>query len=373
MDKNRDQIIIRTSIIGIVTNIFLSVLKLVIGLVTHSIAITLDAVNSISDAASSIITIIGTKLAGKQPDKKHPFGYGRVEYFTALIISIIVLYAGITSLQESIKSILNPEATNYGSVALIIVAIGVVVKVLLGRYFTGVGKKVDSASLIASGEDATLDSVISLATLIAAAIYIFTGVALEAYLATIISLVIVKAGIDMLRETISRLLGENVDADMAGKIMETICSFPGVIGAYDFVLHDYGPDAFQGSVHIEVPDTYTANELDRLIRDISFKVYKEHQVVLSAIGIYSHNTTDERAIEIRDKVTELATAHTYITQVHGFYLDEEQKTLRFDMVVSFDAKDRRAVYREVLEGICALYPEYTITATMDTDFISSNQ
>ncbi len=371
MENSRDKIIVRTSVIGIVTNIFLSVFKLIVGVLTNSIAITLDAVNNISDAASSIITIIGTKLAGKDPDKKHPFGYGRVEYFSALIISIIVLYAGITSFQESVKSILNPQAPSYGTAALIIVGVGVVVKVLLGRYFVGIGEKVDSGSLVASGKDATSDAVISLSTLVAAFIYMFTNVSLESYLGAIISVVIIKAGIDMLRETISRLLGERVDADLAREIGETIRSFPAVSGVYDFVLNDYGPDSFQGSVHIEVPDTYTANELDQLLRNISIKVLQKHHVVLTAIGVYSINTTDERAVEVRNKVLDMALSHEHISQVHGFYLDEENKSIRFDLVVSFDAKDRREVYREVLAKIQAEYPEYTLIATMDTDFIAS--
>ncbi len=371
MDKSRDKIIVRTSIIGIIANVFLSALKLVVGLVTHSIAITMDAVNNISDAASSIITIIGTKLAGKEADKKHPFGYGRIEYFSTLIISIIVLYAGITSLQESIKSIMNPEKPSYGATTLAILAVGVVVKVVLGRYFVKVGKKVDSGSLIGSGEDATLDSVISLGTLVAAAIYMVSGLSLEAYLAAIISFVIIKAGIDMLRETISRLLGEKADANLAREIADTIRSYPAVSGVYDFVLHDYGPDSYQGSVHIEVPDTYTANELDQLLRTISVDVLKKHHVILTAIGVYSVNTKDPRAVQVRQRVSHLALSNEYITQVHGFYLDEENKSIRFDMVVSFDATDRQAVYKEVLEKVQAEYPEYRVVAIMDTDFISS--
>ncbi len=371
MDKSRDKIIVRTSIIGIAANVFLSILKLIVGLLTRSIAITLDAVNNISDAASSIITIIGTKLASKDADKKHPFGYGRIEYFSTLVISLIVLYAGITSLQESIKSIMNPEKPTYGTVTLVILAIGIIVKVVLGRYFVSVGKKVDSGSLIGSGEDATLDSVISLATLVAAGIYMLTDLSLEAYLAAIISFVIIKAGLDMLRETISRLLGEKVDAELARELGKTIRSFPAVNGVYDLVLNDYGPDSYQGSVHIEVPDTYTANEVDQLIRNITVEVYKKHHIILSAIGVYSINTKDAHAMEMRKNISGMVLAHEHITQIHGFYLDEESKSIRFDLVVSFDAKDRQAVYQEVYEKVKEAYPAYRIEAVMDTDFISS--
>jgi cation diffusion facilitator family transporter len=213
-EKSRSRTIVRTSVIGIAANAFLAAFKAVIGIISGSIAITLDAVNNVSDAASSVITIIGTKLAGKAPDRKHPFGYGRIEYLTAMIISVIVLYAGVTSLVESVKKIITPETPEYSTVSLIIIGAAVVVKIILGRYVKSVGKKVNSDSLINSGEDATLDSIISAATLAAALIFIFTKVSLEAYLGAIISLVIIKSGIGMLRETLSKILGERADAEL---------------------------------------------------------------------------------------------------------------------------------------------------------------
>ncbi|MBQ1791104.1 MAG: cation transporter, partial [Oscillospiraceae bacterium] len=169
---SREKTIIRTSIIGIVANVFLAAFKAAVGLMSHSIAIVLDAVNNISDAGSSLITIIGTKLAGMEPDKKHPFGYGRIEYLSAMIISVIVLYAGITSFVESVKKILHPETPDYTPVSLIIVAVAVVVKILLGRYVKRVGERVNSDSLINSGKDAMLDAVISASTLAAAVIFL---------------------------------------------------------------------------------------------------------------------------------------------------------------------------------------------------------
>ncbi len=371
MDKSRDKKIIQTSIVGIIANVFLSAFKAVIGIMTNSIAITMDAVNNISDAASSIITIVGTKLAGKNPDKKHPFGYGRVEYLSAMVISGLVLYAGITAFIESVKKIINPELPDYSTVALIIVAVGVAVKFVLGRYVKSVGTKVNSDSLINSGKDATLDSIISASTLVAAAIYLIWGISLEAYLGAIISLVIIKSGFEMLRDTVSRLLGEHIDSSVAKEIGDTIRSFEAVNGVYDLVLNDYGPNSFQGSVHIEVPDTYTANELDELLRNIQMAVYEKHNVLLTAIGVYSINTKDEKAIEVRKQVTRLALSNDYITQIHGFYLNEDEKTIRFDLVVSFDAKDRHSVYKEVVGKIQKEFPSYRLNVAMDTDFISS--
>lgn len=371
MDRTVDQrekTIVRTSVIGIVANVFLAAFKAVIGLASNSIAIVMDAVNNISDAGSSLITIIGTKMAGRQPDKKHPFGYGRIEYLSAMIISVIVLYAGITSLIESVKKIINPDTPDYSVVSLVIVAVAVVVKIVLGQYVKSVGKKVNSSSLVNSGEDASLDSVISASTLLAAGIFLFFHISLEAWLGAIISLVIIKSGFEMLKETISQILGERNDPDLARSIKETVTSFPDVQGAYDLVLNNYGPDAWNGSVHIEVPDTYSADQLDQLIRSIQVKVYEEYRVILTAIGVYSVNTKDEYIIEARKRVTEIVFSHPHVLQMHGFYMDKEKKTMRFDLVLSFDSPDRTKAFRDIHDDVQKEYPDYTLQMAMDTDF-----
>ena len=366
--KDRGGIIIRTSVIGILANVFLAGFKAFIGLTAHSIAIVMDAVNNLSDAASSVITIVGTKLAGKEPDKKHPFGYGRIEYLSAMIISILVLYAGVTALVESVKQILHPDTPDYGAAALIIVAVAVAVKIILGRYVKRVGEKVKSDALVNSGADATLDAVISASTLAAAGVYLLFHISLEAWLGAIIAAVIIKSGIGMLAETLSKILGERADAQLARDIKATINSYPEVSGAYDLVLHNYGPDAYNGSVHIEVPDTLSADALDKLLRRIAVDVYKQHNVILTAIGVYSYNTQDPEAADAREKVSQIVTATPYVLQMHGFYLDKVEKTLRFDIVVSFDAKDRKQVHQQVIESVQKLYPDYTLQVAMDTDF-----
>ena len=368
---SRDKIIVRTSITGIAANVLLAAFKAVVGAISGSIAIVLDAVNNISDAASSLITIIGTKLASREPDKKHPFGYGRVEYLSAMIISVIVLYAGITSLVESVKKIIEPEIPDYSAVTLIIVAAAVLVKIFLGRYVKKTGERVNSDSLINSGKDAVLDSVISASTLVAAVIFLLTGLSLEAWLGAVISVIIIKSGIEMLRETLSEILGERADISLAKDIKKTVLSFPEVSGAYDLVLHNYGPDNYNGSIHIEVPDTLSASELDELIRAVTTKVYTEQNVILTAIGVYSLNTKDEKAVEMRNAISSLVLSKEHVLQMHGFYVNEEKKTIRFDVIVSFDAKDRRAVYDEICSEVAALYPDYSLEIVLDTDFSES--
>ncbi|MBR1639651.1 MAG: cation transporter [Treponema sp.] len=365
---NREKIIIRTSGIGIAANVFLSVFKAVIGFITGSIAIILDSVNNLSDALSSVITIIGTKLAGKPADKKHPFGHGRVEYLTALVIAIIILYAGLTSLIESIKKIINPSLPEYTFTSIIIIAVAVVVKIFLGLFVKNTGKKVNSDSLIASGKDALMDSIISASTIIAALIFVFFNISHEAYLGIIISFAIIKAGFETLRETISKILGERIDAGTARAIKETINSVDKeIFGTYDLVLNNYGPDKLLGSVHIEVPDTWTATKIDEISRKISEVVFIKHGIFMSAIGIYSVNTSQDKAGLMRNKVSEIVMSHKEIIQMHGFYVDEERKSMRFDIIVSFDSLDMKKLFDHVVEDVKAAFPDYTVHVQFDTD------
>ncbi len=365
MDRNSK--IIRTSIIGIGANCILAALKAVIGILSGSIAIVLDAVNNLSDAFSSVITIIGTKLAGKAPDKKHPLGYGRIEYLSAAIISVIVLYAGVSSLVESVKAIISPETPSYTLVSVFIVGIAVIVKIALGTYVKKVGVAVNSDSLIASGEDAKLDSAISFSTLVAAIIFMFSGISLEPYLGAIISFVIIKSGLEMLRDTLSQILGERMGDETVIEIKKTISSFPEVYGAYDLILHNYGPDKYVGSVHIEVPEDISISELDRLERQINEAVYEKHGIIIEAVGIYSKNSDSSVAGKLRNEISKIITKHDNVKQIHGFYVDEENKMIIFDMVVSFDEKDRIGLKETVIDELKNLYPEYDFNIALDRD------
>ena len=368
-EVSREKTIIKTSVIGIIVNVLLAGFKAVVGLMTHSIAIVLDAVNNISDAASSIITIAGIKLAGKEPDKEHPFGHGRIEYLSAMVISVIVLYAGISSLSESVKEIIHPETPNYNLVSLIIIAVAVVTKILLGRYIMGVGEKVNSDSLTNSGKDALLDSILSASTLAAAVIFLLFHISLEAWLGVIIAIVIIKSGFGMLWDTISQILGGRNDAELSKGIKETVEGFPDVQGAYDLVLNNYGPNRWNGSIHIAVPDTYTADQLDELIRNIQKEVLQKYQVVLTAIGVFPVNTKDVKEInEVREKVQEIVFAHPNVKQIHGFYLVKKDKAMRFDIVISLDARDRIGLYKDIVSDVQKAFPDYTLQIAMDIDF-----
>jgi len=358
----RDQVIVRTSIIGIVANIFLAGFKFMVGILTHSIAITLDAVNNLSDVLSSVITIIGTKLAGKAPDKKHPYGHGRYEYLAAIIIAVIVLYAGISALIEAIKSILHPAQVNYTPVSLVIVVVAVVIKLLLGNYVGKVGKKVGSDALVVSGADAKFDAIISTTTLLAAIIFLLTGFRLEAYLAAVIAILLIKSSFEMLNGTISLILGQRANAETSKKVKEVIQSVHGVGAVYDLIFNDYGPNLILATAHIEVPDTFSADQIDTMTRDHSCKI------VMAAVGIYSVNTKDDKAAEIREQIRDIVMGHEHVLQMHGFYIDFEKMEIRFDMIVGFEAKDRHAIYDHVSQEIKEKYPEFDVEIVMDTDY-----
>ncbi len=367
MGQTREQRIVRTSILGIVANVALAAFKAAVGLLSNSIAIVLDAVNNATDALSSIVTIVGTRLANRGADYDHPFGHGRAEYLTAIVIGVIVLYAGVTSLVESVQRILNPEVANYNTFGLVIIGVAVAVKVILGLYVRKVGGEVNSDSLTASGTDALLDAVIGASTLIAAIIFMATGFSLEAPLGAIISLVIMKAGYDILRETISKIIGRRADPDLSRGIKATVSEVEGVRGVYDLILTDFGPDQFMGTVHVEVDESTTATEIDTMTRTIQHRVMKEHGVPITSVGIYTTNTANKAAEAMRAKVEEIAFRHLHVKEVHGFYVDEETKTMQFDVVLTFEAEDREVLWRHIIEDVQKEFPDYTVQVILDSD------
>ena len=362
----RNAVIVRTSLIGVAVNVLLAAMKAAVGLLSNSIAVVLDAVNNLSDALSSVITIVGAKLSAKRPDKKHPLGYGRIEYLSSMIVAALVLYAGLTSLTEYVKKIITPEQADYSVLSLVLIAAAVVVKLLLGRYVKAQGKKVDSGSLIASGSDASFDAILSASVLLCALIYLKSGVSLEAYVGVVISGFIIKSGIEMMLETVNDILGQRTDPELSRQIRELICEEEGVRGAYDLLLSNYGPGRNYGSVHIEVPDTLTAGELDRMTRSIQGRVYRETGIVLTGVGVYSCNTQDAESAAIRSEVMQMVLQQPGVLQVHGFYIDPQTRDMRFDVVFSFDV-EAKAALETIWQAVHARWPEYTLTIAPDLD------
>ncbi|SFB17242.1 cation diffusion facilitator family transporter [Acetitomaculum ruminis DSM 5522] len=363
---NRDKVIIKTSIIGIIANIFLASFKAFIGIVSNSIAVTLDAVNNLSDALSSVITIVGTKLAGKFPDKKHPMGYGRIEYLSAMMVSGIVLYAGITSVVESVKKIIWPEKADYSTTSLLIIAVAVLVKIVLGFYVKKKGEEVNSAALVASGADASFDAILSASVLASALVFIFTGISLEAYVGAIIAIIIVKSGVEMMIETLNDILGQRLDNETTMKIKEIVKSEEGVYGAYDLIISNYGPNKNYGSVHMELPDNMTVDQVDVITRRVQAKVFKQTGVILTGVGVYAYNTKDDEAARLRNEVQNIVLSHEWALQMHGFFVDLVKKSIRFDLVFSFDIKFSEGL-KIVNDELSEKFPGYSFFITPDID------
>ena len=366
--KKRNSIVVRTSLIGIIANVLLAAFKAIVGIMSHSIAIVLDAVNNFSDALSSIITIIGTKLASKAPDKNHPLGHGRIEFIAASIISVIVLYAGISALTESLRNLVNHVEADYSWRSLLVITVAVLVKLILGNYVKTIGERVNSKSLIASGADALFDAVLSTSVLVTALLYKLFGISLEAYVGILISFVIIKSGYDLLTETINDLLGKRIDDDLAVGIKELVSSMEGVYGAYDLIVHNYGPNDLLGSVHIEVDDSMTAWEIDRLTRLIQKEVYNQYGVVISAVGVYARNTSDSQALEIRKKLTSILSEYPYIKQFHGIHINTLTHLIAFDIIIEFEQENRNKLYDEIVERVKKEFKGFDVSITLDGDF-----
>lgn len=365
--SSRELTIIKTGIIGIIANVLLASFKAFIGVAVHSTAMVLDAVNNFSDVLSSVVTIIGTKIASKKPDKKHPLGHGRVEYLAQMIIAALIIYAGITAMWESVKKIVTPVDPEHSAVSLAVISVAVVVKIFLGLYVLKQGKKAKSDLLLSSGKDALFDAVLSTAVLVSAVILMLFKVNIEAFISVVISLFILKAGIEIIIEAVDDMLGHRVEVEHTKKVKDVVLTFPEVYGVYDIVLHNYGPERYLGSLHIEVDDTMAADKIDALTRGISEKVYKSTGIVLTAVGIYSRNTSNEKLMKMRNEITELVVDHKHILQLHGFYVDEEKKKITFDVVVDFDEEDREGLVRHIIGDVKKALPEYDIFVAIDSD------
>ena len=363
-NKIREQQITRTSIIGIVANLFLAGFKAAVGLLANSIAIVLDAVNNLTDALSSVITILGVKLAKRRPDEKHPFGYGRIEYFSAVIIAAIVLAAGATSLIESVKKILAPETPDYSLVTLIIVAVAVVVKLLLGRYVKRQGVKYNSEALVASGSDASFDAIISASTLVGALINLLFKLNLDGIIGAVISVFILKAGLEMLLDSVSDIMGARPDSEITREIRETVTAVPGVLGAYDLILHNYGPDQAIGSIHVEAPADLDGRRLHLMTKEIQNAVLEKFHVFLT-VGFYA---VDESRRAEREAIEAAAKKHPGVLGIHGLFFDEEKKCLNFDVLTDFTVRDRAGLIRALREELHPQFPDYTILINFDTNY-----
>lgn len=364
---NREQEIIRTGYLGIGVNILVAAVKAIIGFLSGSMAIVLDALNNTTDALSSVITIVGTKLAGVPADDKHPFGYGRIEYFTAIIIAAMILVAGSTSLIESVKGIIHPTEPEYSLVGMSLILVSIGAKYFLGAYTQKKGKELSSDALISSGSDSIFDCLISVATIIAALIFYFTSWTLDAWLAAIISFLIIKAGLEMLMNPIRGLLGLRSDPELVNAMKSSVGKEDGVRGVYDVILHNYGPERNLGALHVEVDESMNASDLHHLTRKIQRKVYLEFGIFVT-VGFYAHHKegTPEALEEVA--IRNMVMAMPGILGMHGFYVNHEEKMISFDVVYSFDVQNPLTLRNQIVEELAVNYPGYYTSVGLDRNY-----
>ena len=358
--EQRNNEIIRYNIIGVVMNLSLSVGKLITGTVFNSHAVILDGVNSLSDLVSEIFAIIATKIGARSADAQHPFGYGRLEYVSSLIITMIILYVGATSIVDSIKSILYPhEPPHYSFILIFIMVISLIAKLGYGMLMRRRGKALESAAMIMTGTESMGDSLVAVAVLLSYMIYRFTGADVEHYLCIFIALLIIRTGIDMIRQCMTKILGERVDPELRKQIVHLLTMEPGVMNFANLVIHSYGEGVHVGSVDIEVDEEMKASQINVISRSIKHKA-AEYGVMITSVGITGTNVTSEEAADIWDRIIAQTLKHDSILRAQSFNVDFEQKLITFSVVENPKEKNREADINRLQEELQSEFPDMKI-------------
>lgn len=366
--NEREGVITAVSALGIAVNLLIAAAKVVLGLFASSIAIVSEGVNNASDAMTSVLTLVGSRLAGKHPDAKHPFGYGRVEYLTSLVIAGLILFTGIEMLIGSVRLIFEPTELNVSVPALAVVAVSAVIKFLLGVFTVSAGKRSGSGALVGVGLDCRNDSFISVVTILSAVIFIVSGVSVDAYVGALMSLLVVKAGFDVLRDTVSELLGRPGDAELAAKLYREIRSTPGILGAVDMMLHNYGPDAYSGSVNVEIDHEKTVGEVYDFLHALQLRIMREYNVTL-VFGVYAVDGDHEEVRVIRQRIAEFVRAHEHVKSFHAVYLDPASPRLYCDLIVDYELRDWSLLRGEFTDFMRERFPEHELVLTIETEFV----
>lgn len=366
--NSREGIISATSTLGIIANLLIALIKVVVGIFASSIAIVSEGVNNASDALTSVLTLLGAKLSQKHPDEKHPFGYGRVEYLTGLVIAILILVTGVEMLQGAIERIFQPGELNVSYLSLIIVAASAVIKFALGAYTVKMGKKADSSTLEALGVDSKNDSFASAVTIVSALVFLVSGFSIDAYAGAITSLLIIKAGIDVLRETVGDLLGRSGDKELAKSIYKEVRETEGVIGAADMMLHNYGPDAWSGSVNVEMDHNKTVGEIYQILHKLQLRIMKDFNTVM-VFGVYAVDNDHEYIREVRKAASAFIGKHEHVKSFHAVYLETGTNLLYCDLIVDYSLRDWDELDKEFKEYMAQYFPDKEIVLTIETEFV----
>ena len=366
--ESRISWVIVAAIVGILVNIFLAVLKVLVGLFSNSIAIISDAINNLSDALLSIVTIVGIIFASKSANKKHPYGYGRIEYISSLIISGILVIVGWEFFKRSIDFIKNPKDITFNILSLIILLFAVVGKVFLGNYNKKIGKKTNSPALLASSKDAYADALVSIMTVISILIYMIFNIAIDGYVGVFISLFIVFSGISLIDDTLNSIIGKEPDEKIVREIYDFVRKSEKVEGAYDLILNNYGPERYIGSINVAFLDTMSLSEASLEILKLQNSIFKKFGIYL-VVGIYSKNTQNEKVLEDEKNIRKIVSKYKGIESMHAFYILYEERLIRIDIVVDFDVKNVKELVKNIKRDISKDYIDYEIILNIDHDYV----
>ena len=366
--NSREGIITTTSWLGIISNLLIATIKIIVGSLASSIAIISEGVNNSADVLTSVLTLVGTKLASKKPDEKHPFGYGRIEYLTGLIVSTLILVTGIEIMISSVKLVFNPEELKISYISLAIVAFSAIAKYVLGAHTVKMGKKADSSALIAVGIDAKGDSYASIITIISAVVFLIWKYSIDAYAGIITSALIIKAGYDVLMHTLSELIGRPGEKELADKLYEEIRKTPGILNAVDMMLHNYGPDAYSGSVNIEIEHDKTVGEIYSFIHNLQLRIMHDYKVTM-VFGVYAVDNKTESSKKIRTEIASFIKSHEHIKSYHAVYIPENSNKIYCDFIVDYKLQDWESLQKEFKEYMLNFYPDKELQLVIETEFV----
>lgn len=366
--ESRDGIISVTSGLGIAVNVLLAVVKVIIGAMASSIAIVSEGANNATDSLSSLLALAGAKLAQKHPDAKHPFGYGRIEYLVSLIISVMILVTGIEMMISSIKLIFNPEELDISYMSLAVVALSAVVKFFLGVYTIAMGKKADSSALVGVGVEGKNDSFASVITIVSSLAAIIFGISLDAYAGILISLLIIKAGAELLRDTIGDILGRPGEGELAVQLYKVIRGNDIVVGAADMMLHNYGPENWSGSVNVEINHDKTVGEIYKALHELQLHIMHTYRVTM-VFGVYAVDNDNSVSLELRSQIASFVREHDHVNSYHAVYIQEECKRIYCDFMVDYALKDWEKLRAEFVDYMALLHPDYETVLTIETEFV----
>ena len=359
------------SVVGIFCNVLLFSVKLAIGLILSSLAVTADAFNNLSDAASSIISFVGVKMAGKPADAEHPFGHGRIEYIAALIVSFLVIEVGFTFFKSSISKIMHPEEITFDPVPFIILILSILVKLWMAFFNNKLGKRIDSKVMLATAADSLGDVITTSATVISIVICHFTSINVDAIAGLIVSGIVIWSGVSIAKDTLEPLIGQRVPSELYQKITDMVESYEGIVGAHDLIVHNYGPNRSMATIHAEVPNDVSIEASHEIIDRIERDAKKELNILL-VIHMDPVEMRDEEVLELRDKTSHIVHALDPELHFHDFRVlkENEQKNLIFDLVVpdSYTEKDANRVMHQLIALLHEMEKNVDCIITLDRSF-----